>query len=76
MVMCHLDKTPNQACRENDTAQQFTNILLNVPLSTWELRNRPPEKVGCHHHLSSSSFFFLLLSHTKRLTSIAYKLKQ
>jgi len=41
-------------------------ILANVPLSTRELRNR----------LLKKSDFVFLLSHTKLLTSIAYKLKQ
>ena len=70
--MYHLDngqklQTPSQACRENDTAWQFIKILANVPLSTRELRSRPPKKVD---------FVIFLLSHTKLLTSIAYKLKQ
>jgi len=61
-------QTPNQACRENDTAWQFTKILTNVPLSTRELRNR---------RLKKSDFIIIfLLSHTKLLTSIAYTLKQ
>ena len=42
-------------------------ILANVPLSTWELRNRP---------LKKSDFDIFLLSHTKLLTSITYKLNQ
>jgi len=57
-------QTPSQACRENDTAWQFIRILANVPLSTQELRSRPPKK---------SDF---VIFHTKLLTSIAYKLNQ
>jgi len=64
-------QTPNQAYRQNDTAWQFTKILANVPLSMLELRNRPPKKSDFVIFLS-----FFLLSHTKRLTSIAYKIKQ
>jgi len=60
-------QTPNQACGKNDTAWQFTKILANVPLSTRELRNRP---------LKKSDFVIFILSHTKLLTSTAYKLKQ
>ena len=40
------NRYPNQACRESDTAWQFTKILVNVPLNTREQRNRsrPPKK--------------------------------
>ena len=56
--------TQNQACRQNDTAQPFTKILVNLPQSMQELRNK------------NSDFVIIVLSHTKLLTSIAYLLKQ
>ena len=55
-------QTPNQACRENDTAQRFTKTLANIPLSTRELRNRPPKK---------SDFVIFFLSFF--LSSFSYK---
>ena len=65
-IMAKEATNPKPSCRDkNNTAWQFTKTLANVPLSTWELRNRPPKKLDF--------IISFLLSHTKLLTSIAYK---
>jgi len=63
--------SPNQACGENDTA--WVAVHKNT-------RKHIVEYTGAEKQTAEkgqiSSSFFLLLSHTKLLTSIAYKLKQ
>ena len=61
-------QTPNQACRENDAVDKYTRERT---FGYAGAEKQTAGKVGFRH----LSFFLLLLSHTKLLTSIAYKLK-
>ena len=69
--LCYKLQTPNHASRENDTAWKFKS--KNTHKHTFEYigaEKQTAEEVGFRH------LCLLLLSHTKLLTSIAYKLKQ